>query len=100
MTTDGQRKLFALLLALLGLFLFAIVKFAPLPHRPTPTSVILMVAGACLLFLAARLLPRPETESDEAGPVSRWMHGRIVLMFAAVLFLLAYGLWAMLTGSI
>ena len=100
MTTDGQRKLFALLLALLGLVLFGIVKFAPLPHRPTPTSVSLLLIATCLLFAAARIVPTPKLEADEPGPFARWMNGRIVLMFGATLLLLAYGLWAMFTGSL
>jgi hypothetical protein len=100
MTADGQRRMLAILLALFGLFLFGVVKFAPLPHRPTPASVFLMVAAACLLFLAGRILPRREDEGDQPGSVSRWMNGRIVLMFAAILFLLTYGLWAMFTGSL
>ena len=98
--TDGQRKIVAALLALLGLFLFGVVEFAPLPHRPTPASVFLMLVAACLLFIAARLFARPGDEGDELGLVARWANGRIVLMFAAILFLLAYGLWAMFTGSL
>ena len=100
MTTDGQRKLLAILLFLLGLFLFGVVKFAPLPHRPTPASAFLMLLAAALLYIAARLFPTPERDADDEGPVARWAHGRIVLMFAAILFLLAYGLWAMFTGSL
>ena len=100
MTTDGQRKTFATLLALLGLILFGIAKFAPLPHRPTPASLFLMGVGACLLFLAARLMPGPKGGGDQSGFVSRWMNGRVVLMFAGILFLLAYGLWAVFTGSL
>ena len=99
MTTDGQRRLSALLLAFIGLFLFGVVKFAPLPHRPTPSSVFLMLAAAGLLFIAARLVTHP-SEGDEPGLVERWANGRIVLMFAGILFLLGYGLWAMFTGSL
>ncbi|HEY5723120.1 MAG TPA: hypothetical protein VIT45_12435 [Allosphingosinicella sp.] len=100
MPTDGQRKLLAYLLASLGLFLFAAVKFAPLPHRATPASVFLLTAGGLLLFAAAGLCPRRDPEDDEPGLLESWMQGRIVLMFAATLFLLAYGLWAMFTGPL
>ena len=99
MTIEGQRKLFAILLALLGLFLFGVVKFAPLPHRLTPTSVALLVVATCLLFAAARLMPGRGGDDSLQGEISRWANGRIVLMFAATLFLLAYGLWVMFTAS-
>lgn len=98
--SDGPRKLLALLLALLGLFVSGMVAFAQSPDRPTPASVFLMVGAACLWFLAARLLPARGGQRDEPGFVSRLAHGRMVLMFGAILFLLAYGLWAMFTASL
>lgn len=95
-----QRNTLALLLVLIGLFLFAAVKFAPLPHRPTPASLFLMASASALWFLAARLMPGRGVGDSLHGEISRWANGRIVLMFAATLFLLAYGLWAMFTGSL
>lgn len=96
---DGRRKLLSILLGLLGLFLFGVVKFAPLPHRPTPASIVLMLAAAGFLFLAARLMPGPEADSNDPGSVAHWAHGRIVLAAASILALLGYGLWTMFTGS-
>ena len=99
MTTDGQRKLFALILGLLGLILFAAVKFAPLPHRPTPASIFLMVLGAGFWFAAARVMPDRQRDEDD-GAFARWELGRFLLIFAAILLLLGYGLWAMIGDSL
>jgi hypothetical protein len=98
MKADGQRKLFALILALLGLGLFVAVKFAPLPHRSTPASIFLLVLAAGIWFAAARVMPDPQRDEDD-GRFARWAHGRFLLIFAATLVLLGYGLWAMFTGS-
>lgn len=100
MTTGGQQKLFAYILALLGLglFLFGVVVLE-LPHQTTPASAFLTLAGGCLLAIAPRLYPRKEGEEDEPGLLASWMNGSILMMFAGILLLLAYGLWTMFTGG-
>ena len=95
-------SLIAALLGLLALFLFVSVKAQS--GQPTPTPILLLVAVSCLFLLSGRLWPSRETdiesESGDAGLLPDWVQGRIVLMFAGILFLLAYGLWAMFTGSL
>ena len=96
MTVDGQRKLFASILGFLGLGLFVAVKFAPLPHRPTSSSALLLVLAFCLLFAALRLMPDPQRDEDE--DFARWADEKYLAIFAVTLALLGYGLWAMIAG--
>jgi hypothetical protein len=56
-----------------------------------------LAAGACFL-LASRLSSKPD--GDEGLPRHRYFWGRVALLFLAVLGLLAYGISAMMTGSL
>ena len=96
MTTDGQRKLFAAILFVLGLALYAAVKFAPLPHVSTSTSLVLIALAFGLWFAAARVMPDRRRDADAHGHFARWVDGRTLLFFGLALLLFGFGLWAMI----
>ena len=95
---DGQRRIFSLVLTVLGLGLFVATSIAGRPA--TGASFFLLLVSAGLLFIAARIWPRSEQETPGEDGYPGWFHTRIVLMFGAILLLLGYGLWGMFSGSL